>query len=139
MTNNKPVRWHWYAAVLIAATLVAVNLGGCGSVNNAWKADRSPHVLAAFTPLHCFAANVVDPKAEVQTLMVDNDPHHFDPTIQHSWLVRDADVFYTLGLGMDDRNMAQVVRGSGNSKVRVVKLGDQIPEKDRVAMGKSTD
>lgn len=126
-------------ALLLAVAAATLGTSGCGGVKNAWKADRSPHVLAFFPPLHGFAANVVDPQAEVQTLMVDNDPHHFDPTIQHSWLVRDADVFYTNGLGLDDRMVDQLRRGAGNTRVRVVKLGDQVPEKDRVMLGTSAD
>jgi zinc transport system substrate-binding protein len=118
---------------------VSLATSGCGGTKNAWKADRSPHVLAFFPPLYCFAANVVDPKAEVQTLMVENDPHHFDPTIQHAALIRDADVFYINGLGLDDQIGDQLRRGAGTSKVRIVKLGEQVPEKDRVSLGKSLD
>jgi ABC-type Zn uptake system ZnuABC Zn-binding protein ZnuA len=125
----------------VAFTVAVVTLGtfGCGAPQNAWKPGRSPRVLAFFPPLYCFAANVVDPQAEVQTLMVENDPHHFDPTIQHSWLVRDADVFYTNGLGLDDRMVNQLKRGAGGSRVRIVPLGEKVPEKDRVALGNSTD
>ena len=139
MTNNARVPWRAHILTLALATAAAVNPVGCGGVKNAWDPNRSPHVLAFFPPLYCFAANVVDSKAEVQTLMVDNDPHHFDPTIQHSWLVRDADVFYTNGLGLDDRMADQLRRGAGNTRVRIVRLGDQVPEKDRVLLGNSID
>lgn len=138
MTNHRRVLGQT-AAFIFGLVVVSVTLSGCGGASNPWKPNRSPHVLTYFPPLQCFALNVVDSHAEVQPLMVDNDPHHFDPTIQHSWLVRDADVFYTTGLGLDDRMAKQLVSGSGNTRVRVVKLGDQVPETDRIPLGRSTD
>lgn len=138
MTKSTTVVWRAHFLILAVATASLATLG-CGGPKNAWKPDRSPHVLAFFPPLYCFAVNVVDPKAEVQTLMVDNDPHHFDPNIQHASLIRDADVFYTNGLGLDDRMVDQLRRGAGTSNVRIVKLGERIPEKDRVSLGTSLD
>lgn len=139
MPKNRLPRAAALALPLLAGALVLFSSGCGGGGQNPWNAQRAPHVLASFPPIYCFAANVADPRAEVRSLMVENDPHSFDPTIQHSWLIRGADVFYANGLGLDDGIVSRLRSAAGRSKVRIVNLGEEIPEKERITTDGSTD
>jgi ABC-type Zn uptake system ZnuABC Zn-binding protein ZnuA len=128
----------WFSTFVFLAYVLGTS--GCGAPTSAWTAGKSPRVLASFPPIYCFAANVIDPdRGEVRTLMAEKDPHHFNTTIQDALLLREADFFFINGLGLDDAIAERMIQGAGNTKLKTVKLGDALPEKEIIAIDKVTD
>jgi ABC-type Zn uptake system ZnuABC Zn-binding protein ZnuA len=83
--------------------------------------------VVSFAPLYCFAANVAGDDASVKNVMTTTGPHDFSPTESDARLVSKADVFFVVGLGLDESKAELMKKGSGNEKLRVVELGEKIP------------
>src|SRR5579885_1248163 len=113
---------------LVVAALAPFVLTGCGSKDDVWPDRPGPKVVVSFAPLYCFAANVAGDDAVVKNMMGATGPHDFQPTDTDARLVRRADLFFINGLELDTAKAEAVKKGSGNTKLRVVALGDKIPE-----------
>jgi zinc transport system substrate-binding protein len=118
-------------AFAVAAGLVPVVLlgcVGCGGKDSVWPERPGPKVVVSFAPLYCFAANVAGDDAVVKNMMGATGPHDFQPTDTDARLVRHADLFFINGLELDTAKAETLKKGSGNTDLRVVALGDKIPE-----------
>jgi ABC-type Zn uptake system ZnuABC Zn-binding protein ZnuA len=112
--------------ILLAAVTLAVVMG-CAA-HSPWDKSKSPHILVSFSPLYCFAANV-DPQADVQVIMSKGDPHaRREPTMQDAMLLRDANVFFVNGLGLDENFATTARRSSGTPNLEIIELGERIPQ-----------
>lgn len=122
------------AGALVAALpllLVGCNGDPRGSGASAdWPDRPGPKVVVSFAPLYCFAANVAGDDAVVRNVMTSKGPHDFDPTTADVRLVSKGDLFFVVGLGLDDKKAETMQEGSGNKGLKLVKLGDKLDKKD---------
>jgi zinc transport system substrate-binding protein len=70
----------------------------------------------------------------VVCLAKESGVHHYDPTAHDAALLHRADFLFANGLGLDGRFLERVVVNSGNPKLAYVKLGEAIPENQRIKM-----
>jgi len=91
-----------HAATIGILTLCAI--GGCSRAGNPFGDARPDQlkILASFTPLYCFAANVAGDHAKVLCFLTAKGPHDFQSTASDSIKVAKADLFLINGLGVDE-------------------------------------
>jgi ABC-type Zn uptake system ZnuABC Zn-binding protein ZnuA len=122
-------RAGWLVAPLLAA------LTGCTAAEDGWPADKpGPKVVVSFAPLYCFAAQVAGDDAVVRTVLTTTGPHHFNPTDRDARLLRRADLFFVIGLGLEGEKPEFMKKASGNKNLKLVALGDKVPA-DRLLEG----
>lgn len=123
----------WLRAVgvaLFAAVLPLVIFGCSGKPKDNPDADwpkPGPRVVVSFAPLYCFAANVAGDDATVKNAMTTTGPHDFNPTEQDARLVSKAELFFVVGLGLDE-DKAEKMKGTGNDKLKIIELGEKLPK-----------
>src|SRR5262245_3323446 len=138
-------RRYWFKAACVAAVaailplLTLLNLG-CNTKSDTasqqWPADKTgPKIVVSFAPLYCFAANVAGDDATVKNVMTTTGPHHFDPNPDDIKLLKGADIFFIVGLELDNAPADKMKKGSGNEKLKLVELGKGVP-KDKLCEGK---
>src|SRR5579872_1864625 len=121
--------------VFIPLLLIALVLPGCGTKNDdVWPKDKTgPKVVVSFAPYYCFAANVAGDDAVIKTMMTTSGPHHFQATDKDAHLLRRAELFLVNGLGLDEEMAENLKKGSSNPQLKIVELGEKIPEDKLVA------
>ena len=120
---------------LFGAILGALSFTGCGgSANSPWANATGPKVAVSFAPIYCFATNVAGPDATIQSVMSNQGPHHFDPTPNDARLIAGADLFIINGLTLDNRIAEKMMRGAGNSKLKLIDLGKSFDPKSLLEM-----
>lgn len=114
---------------LLALFAVVLTFGGCSPARDAWEdvPGERPNVLVSFPPLYCFAANVAGEHARVLSLLTTVGPHDFSPSGRDVLKARKADLFLVNGLGLDDW-FSKIANSSGNSRLKVVEVGETLPE-----------
>lgn len=115
-----------------ALALAVALLPGCGSGDSGWPDRPGPKVVVSFAPIYCFAVNVAGDAAVVRNMMTGSGPHHFNPTDVEARMVRGADLFLINGLGLDDRQADVIRKSSRNRGLKVIPLGEAIPEGRRL-------
>lgn len=119
--------------VWVATFLPLLMLGCRGSTEGTKVGDwpeGKPKVVVSFAPLYCFAVNVAGDDATVRNVMSTTGPHDFSPTEQDARMVSKAELFFVVGLGLDESKAELMKKGSGNEKLRIVELGEKIPKGD---------
>ncbi|HMF20229.1 MAG TPA: zinc ABC transporter substrate-binding protein [Gemmataceae bacterium] len=101
-------------------------LAGCSKATDPWeKVPGGPtKVLVTIPPLYSFAKNVAGEDAAVLCLLGSKGPHGYEPVAADSLKAKKADVFFAIGLGLDEFT-GKIVNSSGNKKVKVVEVGEQ--------------
>ena len=127
------------AGVALLAATVPLVLVGCGrGVNkdaDPWEGSGDKKkVVVSFAPLYCFVANVAGEDAVVKNVMTTTGPHDFNPTEQDVRLASKADIFFTVGLGLDERQAELMKKGSGNTNLKLIELAEKLP-KDKLCEG----
>jgi ABC-type Zn uptake system ZnuABC Zn-binding protein ZnuA len=123
----------------MAAGLTAVFLLaqiGCHKARDPW-ADTpggTLKVLVSFAPLYSFTKSVAGDDARVISMLAPTGPHEHRATVDDAQLASGADLFLVNGLELDDF-VANVASTSGNKNLKVVKIGDALPEKARIRSG----
>jgi ABC-type Zn uptake system ZnuABC Zn-binding protein ZnuA len=115
------------AAAVLAPLALFGPVGCSGSKDTGWPDRPGPKVVVSFAPYYCFALNVAGDDAAVRTMMGSTGPHDFQPTDSDARLVRHANLFFINGLELDNAKAETVRKGSGNTNLRVVALGERIP------------
>jgi zinc transport system substrate-binding protein len=110
---------------LFAATFLAA--AGCSAGADPWPQKPGPRVLAFFPPLYSLAAQVAGDDATVLSLLTTKGPHEYEPTHNDARKLHRADLFLTVGLGLDDAVTTKLKDSSGNAKLKVVELGERLP------------
>ncbi|MDY3555333.1 metal ABC transporter substrate-binding protein [Gemmata sp. JC717] len=122
------------AGLVTAIAVCAVLVPGCGAPGRNgqnWPADHAgPKVVVSFAPLYCFAASVAGDDAVVKNVMTSKGPHDFDPTADDIALVSQADLFFVVGLGLDEKKAEVMRSGSGNKNMKIIELGEKLDKKD---------
>ena len=126
----------WLKALVVGAAVAAVPLliYGCKSGSDtprasAWPDKPGPKVLVSFAPLYCFAANVAGDDAVVKNVMTSTGPHDFNPTEDDVKVVSRADLFFVVGLGLDEKKAETMKTGSGNNRLKIIELGEKLDKK----------
>lgn len=128
--------WLKAACVGLVAAAVPLLIFGCkgnkpvDEPDGTWPDQPGKRVVVSFAPLYCFAVNVAGPDAAVKNVMTSTGPHDFNPTEADVKLVSKADLFFVVGLDLDNKKAEAMQKGSGNRDLKVVELGKSIPEKD---------
>src|SRR5690242_17426859 len=100
--------WLNAAGVAALAAVLPLLILGCGRTDpkgedSLWPANHAgPKVVVSFAPLYCFATNVAGDDAVVKDVMTTTGPHDFEPTEKDVRLVTKADLFFVIGLGLDE-------------------------------------
>jgi len=122
-------------AIVAVALGVAFLTSSCNAPQSAWDAvpGGPKHVLVSFPPLYCFTKSVAGPDAKVLSLLTTVGPHDYQPTAADALKVRKADLFLIHGLELDNF-VTKLINSSGNPNVKVVKVGEAVPEKELLAI-----
>src|SRR5262245_24555862 len=132
--------WLKAAGIATLAAVLPLIIFGCGKNSNTeepvWP-EGKPKVVVSFAPLYCFAVNVAGDDATVKNVMTTTGPHDFNPTEKDARLVSKADLFFVVGLGLDEKKAEDMKSGSGNKNLKIVELGEKIP-KDQLCKGHCT-
>jgi zinc transport system substrate-binding protein len=110
----------WVAGLL-------TGLLGCAAAPELWSESPTLKVLTSFAPLYCFTANVAGPDAQVQCLLTGKGPHNYTGTVQDALRLREADLFITNGLSLDDAFVTKLHKNAGNRALRLVRVGERLP------------
>jgi ABC-type Zn uptake system ZnuABC Zn-binding protein ZnuA len=129
---------HWMTAIGFAATMIGVAaISGCNGGADGWAEKPGPKVLAFFPPIYSLAASVAGGDAQVVSLLSTKGPHDYEPRTSDARRLRRADLFLTIGLGLDDNVAKKLSETCGNPKLRLVELGEKLP-KDMLREGTCT-
>jgi ABC-type Zn uptake system ZnuABC Zn-binding protein ZnuA len=115
------------SCLVVAALGSAVWLAGCSEAKDPWEGKPSPHVLVTIPPLYSFAKNVAGDHGAVISLCTETGPHHYEASTTDLRTLRGATVFFTVGLGLDDKFTEPMVNTTGKKDVRV-ELGEKLPD-----------
>jgi zinc transport system substrate-binding protein len=120
---------HWTTAFALMAALIGVAaISGCNGGSDGWADKPGPKVLAFFPPIFSLAASVAGDDAQVVSLLTTKGPHDFEPRPSDARRLRRADLFLTIGLGLDDNVAKKLCETCGNPKLRLVELGEKLPK-----------
>jgi zinc transport system substrate-binding protein len=120
--------WGWALGVALSLLGGLLLAPGCKQASDPWPPTKAPRVLTSFAPLYCFALNVAGDHAAVLTLLSTTGPHDYQPSSHDSLLLRRADLFFINGLGLDDQLATKLKNASGNRQLRLIELGEGIPQ-----------
>ena len=137
--------WLKAAGVAAVAAVLPLLIIGCGkksdpaNANNPndpnWPDRPGPKVVVSFAPLYCFAVNVAGDDAVVKNVMTTTGPHDFNPTADDVKMLTKAEIFFVIGLGLDEDKAETMKKGASNDKLRIVELGEKLP-KEKLCEGK---
>jgi ABC-type Zn uptake system ZnuABC Zn-binding protein ZnuA len=119
---------------------VALALAGCSSAPDVWKGKGGPpRVVVSFPPLYSFVREIGGDHVGIISLCTNTGPHHYHGTTLDAGKLRQADLFFAIGMGFDDDFTDTARINSGNPRLKeTVKLGDRLP-KDLKLEGKEHD
>ena len=128
--------WLKLAGVMGIGAVLALGMLGCGTKTTGdWPDKPGPKVVVSFAPLYCLAANVAGDDATVKNVMTTTGPHDFNPTADEVKLLAKADLFFVIGLGLDEDTAKKMKDGAKNGNLKVVELGEKLPA-DKLCEGK---
>lgn len=113
---------------VLAAIVLVSFLGGCSNGKDPWQQRPGPKVVAFFPPLYSLAATVAGDDAQVASLITYQGPHDYEPSPQDARMLHGADLFLTIGLGLDDVVSRKLAKSSSNKKLKRVALGERLPK-----------
>ena len=113
----------------ILASLSFVGCSGCSTApTNIWPKKPGPKVMTSFAPLYCFAATVGGDDANVLCLLDGGSIHDYQMTARDALKLGNADLFLINGLALDDTFGTKLRDSAGNRKLKLVEVGEAIPE-----------
>jgi ABC-type Zn uptake system ZnuABC Zn-binding protein ZnuA len=118
---------------VFAALALFLYLSSCSPAPNPWDGlPGPPRVVTTFPPLECFARNLAGDNVGVLSLATSSGPHHYEPDVEETLKLRQADLFFVNGLQLDDRFADRMAQSSNNRRLAgkdapgLVKLGDRL-------------
>jgi ABC-type Zn uptake system ZnuABC Zn-binding protein ZnuA len=98
---------------------------GCTSSQPVWNnRGGPPRVVVTIPALDNFVRNVGGEHVGVVCLCTVQGPHHYQADVKDAMLLREADLFFAIGLRLDDHFADVMQRESHNPNLQYVKLGE---------------
>jgi ABC-type Zn uptake system ZnuABC Zn-binding protein ZnuA len=109
---------------------VALALAGCAKAPPVWEGKGGPpRVVVSFPPLYSFVREVGGKHVGIISLCTKTGPHHYHGTHHDALALREADLFFAIGMGFDDDFTDTARINSGNPKLKeTIKLGNRLPD-----------
>jgi ABC-type Zn uptake system ZnuABC Zn-binding protein ZnuA len=125
------------AGVGLLLGLFLWGIAGCRHEADSWTGlGGPPRVLVSFPPLYSFTKSVAGNNAAVLSLLTNQGPHGYEFQQRDVLLLREADIFFVNGLGLDDVYTERMTNSSGNPNLAYVQVGKRIPKNQVIALGK---
>lgn len=117
------------ACGVVAALVLASCFAGCSRSTSLWdNRGGPPRVVVTIPALDNFVRNVGGEHVAVVCLCTTQGPHHYQYSPPDAILLRDADLFFAIGLTLDDRFADAIHQESHNERLQYVKLGERLPK-----------
>ncbi|MER3415266.1 MAG: hypothetical protein C4297_03510 [Gemmataceae bacterium] len=113
--------------LLVCCVFWAACLGCKSAPGDLWGTTGKLRVVCTVVPLHCLTATIAGDDAEVRCLLTSVGPHEFHPSPMEARLISGADMLIANGLGLEPF-LESLVRNAGNRRLRVVRVGETLPE-----------
>jgi ABC-type Zn uptake system ZnuABC Zn-binding protein ZnuA len=118
--------------VVLAVLVPMVLLLGCGQTSSPWPAGVPVRVVVTIPPLESFVKNVAGPHAAVRCLCTGTGPHHYEYNVQDLQQFREANLFFAVGLTLDNKFADALHANAKNPGLAYRKLGDLLPDKLKI-------
>lgn len=117
--------------VLVVAVGLAIGLHGCTRSTSVWSnRGGPPRVVVTIPALDNFVRNVGGNHVAVVCLCTTQGPHHYQYNAQDAILLREADLFFAIGLRLDEKFADPIQKESHNPRLQYVELGEEKRMKD---------
>ncbi len=113
----------------LAVMVPVVVVLGCGQTSSPWPAGVPVRVVVTIPPLESFVKNVAGKHAAVHCLCTQTGPHHYEYSVQDLQQFREANLFFAVGLKLDNKFADQLAANAKNNGLAYRKLGDLLPDK----------
>ncbi|HTU18283.1 MAG TPA: metal ABC transporter substrate-binding protein [Gemmataceae bacterium] len=119
------------ACLIVAALALASGLPGCARSTPVWNNHPGgpPRVVVTIPALDNFVRNVGGKHVAVVCLCTTQGPHHYQYDAEDAMLLRQADLFFAIGLTLDEKFADPIQIESHNAHLQYVKLGERLPKK----------
>jgi zinc transport system substrate-binding protein len=116
--------------LIVAALVLAGSFWGCSRSTPVWNnRGGPPRVVVTIPALDNFVRNVGGEHVAVICLCTVQGPHQYQYNAQDAMLLREADLFFAIGLTLDDKFADPIQTESHNAHLQYVKLGERLPKK----------
>jgi zinc transport system substrate-binding protein len=118
-------------AFLVATTMALIGgMSGCSRARPFWEnRGGPPRVVVTIPALENFVRNVGGKHVGVVCLCTTQGPHHYQYNPEDAILLRQADLFFAIGLTLDDKFANPIQAESHNPHLQYVRLGERLPKK----------
>src|SRR5262249_27722856 len=117
--------------------LAGTCLSGCSRDVSPWPpGTEGRRVLVSFPPLYSMVKSVAGDDAAVLCLLTNQGPHDYQFQSRDVLMLRESDVFFVNGLNLDNEYTERMKNNCGNVNLDYVQLGQKIPEKSLITLGK---
>lgn len=126
MTKQRGSRVWKIAAILVLLS----GLVGCTRATPLWNnRGGPPRVVVTIPALDNFVRNVGGNHVGVVCLCTTQGPHHYQDNAPDAILLREADLFFAIGLTLDEKFADPMQVQSHNPRLQYIKLGERLPKK----------
>jgi zinc transport system substrate-binding protein len=116
--------------LIVTAMVLVSGLSGCTRSTPVWDSRGGPpRVVVTIPALDNFVKNVGGDHVAVVCLCTVQGPHQYQYNAQDAMLLREADLFFAIGLTLDDKFADPIQIESHNARLQYVKLGERLPKK----------
>ena len=113
--------------LILLTVCLSVLLVACSSESEDATTDSRLRVVASNGIVADWISNVGGDKIDVATLVpVGADPHTFQPGARDVTLVADADMIFTIGLGLEASWMTKLIQNASVDTANIVELGNVV-------------
>ncbi len=121
-------------AALVMGTVLALaffalifGLQGCSRPSTIWGNCPGKRVVVTIPALDNFVRNVGGDHICIHCLCTTEGPHQYTYNPPDAMILKDADLFFAVGLTLDEKFADPIQRDSHNPHLRYVQLGERLP------------
>lgn len=127
---EKRSRARVYLTVAAMAMVLIAGFLGCTRSTSVWNnRGGPPRVVVTIPALDNFVRNVGGDHVAIVCLCTNQGPHHYQYNAEDAMALREADLFFAIGLTLDDKFADPIQIESHNAHLQYVKLGERLPKK----------
>ncbi len=116
---------------LVAIAGFSLFFSGCSRIEDPWKGVQGqPRVLVTFPPLYSMVRQIAGDEAAVQCLCTTTGPHHYAFNVRDALLLKNADLFFSIGLTLDDHFVSRMLAADSRYQSKHVALGQALVAKN---------